>query len=244
MAYALHNTARSLLMQIPTRQGIENFQGEYTMKKPHVLFAQRYSIFTLAVTLAAPGAATGQATGSEASPDAASETVDISATDAAPEASVVDRMTDGQILQVIRVLSEGEIRQAEMAMDQSGNEDVKMAAQMIISDHTSTNEQIASLADADLELEDSALSDGLKSLTEVTMENLASLEGLAFDCQFLKEQVDQHQLAIDTLSSHLLPNAQDVKVREFLTMTSPSLEHHLNTARQGMENIGECSQDV
>lgn len=196
------------------------------MKISKIFPAQGYTVLTLAMVLAAPCAVTAQ----EADTPAQADT------------PIADNLTDGQILQVIRVLSEGEIRQAEMAMDQSGNDEVKNAAQIIINDHTNTSEQIDSLAGSDLPLEDSTLSDGLQSLAEVTMENLASLDGMAFDCQYLREQANQHQLALDTLNSHLLPNAQDRKVKEFLAMTSPSLEHLLHTAREGIENIGQCSQ--
>src|SRR5690606_6460815 len=124
-------------------------------------------VLTLAMVLAAPSAVTAQETGTSAQADT----------------SIADNLTDGQILQVIRVLNEGEIRQAEMAMDQSGNDEVKNTARIIINDHTNTSEQIDSLAAADMPLESSTLSDGLQSLAEVTMENLASLDGVAFDCQ-------------------------------------------------------------
>jgi putative membrane protein len=149
-------------------------------------------------------------------------------------------LNDGQILQVVRTLNDGEIKQANEATDQSENDAVKQVAEMIIMDHEASNEQMDDLLNGELNLEDSPLSDMLAMQAEETHERLQDLDGAQYDCQYLQAQVAQHQMAIDTAKNQLAPNAKNADVKSFLTAMTPKLEHHMQMAQDSLGKAQGC----
>jgi putative membrane protein len=150
-------------------------------------------------------------------------------------------LNDGQILQVVRMLNDGEIKQAKEAKDEGESDAVKQVAEMIINDHEAANEQMDELLDGPLNLEDSPLSETLGKQAEETHELLQSLNGTTYDCNYLQQQIAQHEAAIMTSKSQLEPNAQDAGVKAFLTAMGPKLEHHLQMAKEAIGNVEGCS---
>lgn len=149
-------------------------------------------------------------------------------------------LNDGQILQVVRTLNDGEIKQAEEAMDEGESETVKNLAEMIKTDHESSNEKMDELLDGELNLQDSPLNETLGKQAEETHELLQDLAGTEYDCAYLEQQVTQHQAAIDLSKSQLMPNAKDPGVKAYLTQKGPTLEHHLQMAKDAQGSAG-CS---
>lgn len=149
-------------------------------------------------------------------------------------------LNDGQILQIVRTLNDAEIKQANEAMDESDSDAVKQVAEMIITDHEMSNEQMDELLDGDLNLEDSPLNDTLMTQAETTHELLQDLSDTRYDCAYLQQQVTQHEMAIDTAETQLVPNATNADVAQFLTAMGPKLEHHLEMAQQGLDNMAGC----
>lgn len=150
-------------------------------------------------------------------------------------------LTDGQILQIVRTLNDGEIKQAKEAEDEGESEAVKQVAEMIISDHEAANEQIDDLLDGPMNLEDSPLNDMLGKQAEETHELLQDLSGNQYDCNYLQQQVAQHEAAIQTARTQLEPNARDSRVKSFLTAMGPKLEHHLQMAKEALGKVEGCS---
>lgn len=161
------------------------------------------------------------------------------ATKAAAKAS--GSFSDGEILHVLQTLNEGEIAQAELVMKKSNNQELKDAAKTIIEDHRKNNERIHSLARTGIELEKSPLSRGLNLQTDEITEELSELSGTEFDCAYLEKQIEQHQLALDTVRSELLPDAEDSQVRSLLSNTAPALQHHLESAQETRQNLPQCT---
>ena len=149
--------------------------------------------------------------------------------------------TDGQILQVIRSLNNAEIDQAKHVIDESDNAEVKAVAQAIINDHDDSNEKINELLDGPLDLDDSPLNEMVQEHAEQTGDMLAKLEGAMLDCQYLKMQVEQHEMALDTAKKDLLPDAKNADVKAFLTMSAPTLEAHMHHAEAAMKSLTGCS---
>lgn len=150
-------------------------------------------------------------------------------------------LNDGQILQVVRTLNDGEIKQANEATDEGESEAVKQVAEMIITDHEASNEQMDQLLDGPLNLEDSPLSETLGKQAEETHELLQDLSGAEYDCNYLQQQIAQHEAAIETSKTQLEPNAQDADVKSFLTAMGPKLEHHLQMAKDALGQVEGCS---
>ncbi|MDY6984729.1 MAG: DUF4142 domain-containing protein [Pseudomonadota bacterium] len=150
-------------------------------------------------------------------------------------------LNDGQILQVVRTLNDGEIKQANEAKDEGESEAVKQVAEMIIMDHEASNDQMDELLDGELNLEDSPLSETLGMQAEETHELLQDLSGAEYDCNYLQQQITQHEAAIQTSKTQLEPNAQDADVKAFLTAMGPKLEHHLQMAKDALGQVEGCS---
>lgn len=149
--------------------------------------------------------------------------------------------SDGEILQVLRTLNEGEIAQAQLAAQKSNNQELQDAAERIIQDHQQNNQRIDSMAQSGIELEKSPLSRGLELQTEEIREELAELSGTEFECTYLEKQVEQHQLALETVRAELLPDAENAQVRRLLSSTAPALQHHLQEAQETLNNLTQCA---
>ena len=143
-------------------------------------------------------------------------------------------LNDGQILQVVRTLNDGEIKQAEEALDEGESDAVKSVAEMIKTDHEMSNEKMDALLDGELNLEDSPLNETLSMQSEDTHELLQDLSGTQYDCAYLEQQVVQHEAAIELSKTQLMPNAKDPGVKDFLAAKGPTLERHLQMAKDAM----------
>lgn len=144
---------------------------------------------------------------------------------------------DAQILQIVRTLNDGEIAQAELAQDQASGDAAKNVAEMILMDHQKSNDSMGAI---DVDLEPSTLSQSLEMTAMQTLEQLRNAGEGMFDCAYLSVQVEQHQLALEIVSSNLAPNASSTAVTAFLDVTTPRLESHLQAAQTAMEDAN-CS---
>lgn len=144
---------------------------------------------------------------------------------------------DGQILQIVRTLNDGEIAQAELALEEASSDAAKSVAQMIIRDHGMSN---GNIDDLDIELEESSLSRSLEMTAMQTQEELVNAGDNGFDCAYLTKQVEQHQMALETASTTLVPNASSDEVSTFLAATTPKLEGHLQSAQTALSD-SDCN---
>jgi putative membrane protein len=151
--------------------------------------------------------------------------------------------SSGEILQVLHTLNNGEIKQAGLVFQRPTLPPVQKTAQMIIKDHTASNQRITAIAKASgIKLEESPLSRGLQAQANSLTESLAKLSGDEFECTYLQKQVELHAIALDTVRSQLLPAAQDPQIRELLTTTAPGLEAHRQAAQQTHASMSECAR--
>ncbi|HWK53854.1 MAG TPA: DUF4142 domain-containing protein [Hyphomicrobiales bacterium] len=151
-------------------------------------------------------------------------------------------LSDGQILEIIHTINDAEIKQAELAMDESEDAQVMQVAQMIITDHESSNDQIEALEDANdaIDLDDSDMSESIADMTEDAYEVLDDLDEAQFACAYLMKQEEQHQHGLDTVSKDLLPSTTSAEVTSFLAMTSTKMEQHLAMAKAARESLPGC----
>jgi len=150
-------------------------------------------------------------------------------------------LTDGQVLQIVRTLNDAEIKQAEEASDEATNESVKQLADMIKDDHDTSNQKMDEILKGSLNMEDSDMNEQLADKAEATHEKLQDLSGAEYDCAYLQAQVTQHEEAIQLSKNTLMPNAKDASVKQFLTEKGPTLEHHLQMAKEAMGKVQGCS---
>lgn len=150
-------------------------------------------------------------------------------------------ISGGEILQVLRTVNEGEIKQARVAMERSTNPAVRDAAQRIIKDHTDIEQRITSLSSSTgIKPDDSPLSSGIRMQANALAENLTKLSGTRLDCTYFEKQEEQHALTIKTVRSQLMPAADRAEIRNLLTATLPSLEHHQQMAKAARAKLSGC----
>jgi len=150
-------------------------------------------------------------------------------------------MDEGEILKVVETLNEGEIRQARLAQESATTPAARQAAERIIRDHTMLNERLAQIAEAEgLQLRESPLSNGIKAQAEEIEQDLAQLSGQEFDCSYLQKQAELHQIALETVRTDLLPQAENEAVQELLEASRPALDSHQEAAELGIAGIPDC----
>jgi putative membrane protein len=147
-------------------------------------------------------------------------------------------LTDGEIAAVVHALNQGEIRQAELALQKSRNPEVIATAQTIITDHRDMDRQTMALAGvANIQPQENELSRSLRKQSQEMDKKLSELSGSEFDRAYLEGQAKMHKQAIDTVQNDLLPAAQDPRVRRLLTAAVPKLESHQQEAVASLEDL-------
>ncbi|SDH17020.1 DUF4142 domain-containing protein [Pelagibacterium luteolum] len=116
-----------------------------------------------------------------------------------------------------------EIQSSKMALDASQNSDVVAFAEQMLADHTDAGEQMLASAQAD----------GITPATEIEelhqaqLDELAALEGEAFDDEYVAAQVAAHRAAVSLFQS-FATDGQDSNLKTFAAETLPTLERHLD----------------
>ena len=157
-------------------------------------------------------------------------------TQAAAEEAVP--LSDPEIVAVLSTLNRGEVTQAEMALQRSGNEDVRDVAQRILDEHMTMQERLEEMASrTGLEPQENELSRSLDRQANKMTEQLAATTGREFDQAYLQGQTELHQLALDTVKTRLLPDAENPQLREMLQRAAPRLEAHRDEAEQSQASL-------
>jgi putative membrane protein len=122
-----------------------------------------------------------------------------------------------------------EIQAAKLAQTRSNNADVKKFAAMMITDHTKSTAALKkAIADSGQAITPPAvLPDDLKD----KLDDLNKADAKDFDANYMDNQVDAHQAALDLLQRY----AQDgdvVQIKVFASETAPVVQRHLDEARR------------
>jgi len=157
-------------------------------------------------------------------------------------------------------LSDGmaEVELAKVAKDHASNADVKQFAQMMIDDHTKAGDQLKQIASSNSIPVDAKIDDKHQSL----MDKLAKLNGSDFDKEYMSAMIDDHQDAVSDLRSRVdekrsasdrltgknpenpaavKPEQSDnrvtMSVNEWAANTLPTIEQHLDRAKEIKDNL-------
>lgn len=153
-------------------------------------------------------------------------------------ATVSKPITVGETLQILKTLNDGEMKQARLALERSPTDEVREVAQLILDDHEDNNEEVMELAEErGVELDKSTLSRGLEGQANRIYDELKGLSGPDFDCVYLERQVELHEIALETVSKHLVQQAELREIRELLSETAPKLDRHREAARQALAGL-------
>lgn len=114
---------------------------------------------------------------------------------------------------------------SELALERSQNNEVKSLAQMIIDNHTKINEELKTLASR----KNVTLPADINAKQKTTMGRLNELSDMAFDREFLKTLVKNHETAV-ILFQKQADVGTDADLRTFADNTLPILKAHLEMA--------------
>ena len=123
-----------------------------------------------------------------------------------------------------------EVELGKLAADRAKSDEVKKFAQRMVDDHTKANDQLKSVAESrsiklpqDVEAKDKAL-----------MNRLQKLNGASFDRAYMQAMVSDHVKDVNEFKKEA-NSGRDPQVKAFASTTLPTLEEHLQMARQARQ---------
>lgn len=126
-----------------------------------------------------------------------------------------------------------EVEIGQMVADKAKSDDVKQFAQRMVQDHTKANDELKSLAQqkgVTLPTEMDAQGKALKA-------RLEKLSGDQLDKAYMKSMVQDHTKDVREFKTES-QSAKDSDVKSFASKTVPTLESHLQQAKQTASKVG------
>jgi putative membrane protein len=121
-----------------------------------------------------------------------------------------------------------EIMASQIALQNSQADDVKQFARRMIDDHGMAETQLKSIASS----ENLQLPTKLPSHTQSELDRLMTEHGAQFDHAFAHMMLMDHRQAVAMFKQSANNQALGQSLRDFATMTLPTLQTHLRLARQ------------
>jgi putative membrane protein len=136
-------------------------------------------------------------------------------------------MSDQQFVDLAAQTDMMEAHLGQVAAEQAASQNVKEFAQTLVTDHTNDYQQLTAAAGkASL-----TVPKGLDAAHDKMIAPLAKLKGAAFDRRFAQEMVTGHQKAIAAYQGEA-QNGQNADLKAYATQALPTLEKHLQAARE------------
>lgn len=152
--------------------------------------------------------------------------------------SAKDAPLDQEDRKFVQMATIGGIAEVELSKiaQKSENADVKRVADRMIEDHTKANEQMTAIA-ATLGVETPK---ALDSEHERVRDKLRTLHGKAFDDQYMRDMVEDHDKAVKLFreEEHSGHNAE---LKQFAHKTLPTLEEHQKMALELSHKLSQTA---
>ncbi|MET0183153.1 MAG: DUF4142 domain-containing protein [Caulobacterales bacterium] len=146
----------------------------------------------------------------------------------APMAPVTAAVTPADFVQTIANSDRFEIESSGLAATNAIRADVKEFARMLVTAHTTTSREVATLA-PQIQLTPPTPALSAEQTEEVT--ELRGKAGEEFDDAYLDAQIEAHENAI-TLFQNFITTSADGPLKQWAQTTLPKLQQHLDRARQ------------
>ena len=134
--------------------------------------------------------------------------------------------SDSKFMMMAATSGMNEIGLSNQALSKSSNEDVKNFAQTMVDDHTKASDELKSLATT----KNVTLPTEADAKHKAAMEKMSSMSGDAFDMEYIKTMVKDHEKAV-ALFQKESTDGKDADAKAFATNTLPTLQGHLEMAR-------------
>ena len=119
-----------------------------------------------------------------------------------------------------------EVELGKLAAQKATRGDVKQFGQKMVDDHTKANDQLKQVASK----ENIPIPDALDSKHQSRIDKLSKLSGDDFDKAYVKDQVKDHQADVREFSLEA-QNGTDPNIKAFASETLPTLQEHLQMAK-------------
>ena len=133
------------------------------------------------------------------------------------------------------VMSKAEIELANLALNNTKNEEIRLYAERMIKDHTAADAKLKKIASK----ESLTLPQSLDAEHRAVKDKLASLKGDAFDREYRKQMAKSHDKAVALFESASQTEQMPEDLREFAASTLDTLEDHREDAHDMREDAQE-----
>jgi len=158
-------------------------------------------------------------------------------------AAKAEDLNDPQIATVALTAHQIDVDRGKMALKKTKNEEVKQFAEQMVKDHTEGKQEVLALAKKlGVKPEESSVTKSLKDGAKDTEKKLKKEKGAQFDKDYIDAEVAYHQAVIDAVNKVLIPGAKNAEVKQALQNTVPTLEGHLQHAKNVQQQLGSSSK--
>jgi putative membrane protein len=126
-----------------------------------------------------------------------------------------------------------EVQLGKLAVDKASSPEVKQFGQKMVDDHGKANEQLKSLAQS----KNITLPSDLSAKDKALHDRLSKLSGPAFDRAYMRAMVTDHTKDVNEFRAQAKSGA-DPDVKSWASNTLPTLESHLQMAKEANRAVG------
>ncbi len=149
-----------------------------------------------------------------------------------------DGPTDMQIAHIAYTAGNLDIRYAHLALAKSENPAVRDFANLMLRDHAAVNEQaVALLTKLGASPEDNPTSQQLVANAKAKRDELAALDGIAFDRAYAANELGYHQFVNETVETAFIPAADNKEFKSLLKSALAVFEVHENHAAKMVKSL-------
>ena len=120
-----------------------------------------------------------------------------------------------------------EVELGKLAVEKASTDPVKQFGQKMIDDHSKANDELKAIASK----ENIPVPESLDSKHQSRVEKLSKLSGADFEKAYVKDQLKDHQQDVRQFQEEA-KSGTDPDVKSFASKTLPTLEEHLNMAKE------------
>jgi putative membrane protein len=150
-------------------------------------------------------------------------------------AFAADTPTAQQFAETAALSDMYEIESSRLALDKGESAQTREFAQMMITDHTRSSENLKAAIEASGQ--SLALPGEIDAAHEAQIDVLRSLSGADFDREYLSQQMAAHRQALDLLKAYG-GNGDTAELRQFAQATIPVIQKHHDWLAQNMPAAG------
>jgi putative membrane protein len=138
-----------------------------------------------------------------------------------------------------RAASDGlaEVQLGQMAAERASNPEVQHFGQRMVADHTKANQELMALAQS----KNLSTPKDIDKKHQKTAEALGKKRGTSFDRDYMRDMVKDHEKAVQLFTTEA-NEGRDADIKAFASKTLPTLQEHLQMARQLTQQQGSMSQ--